>query len=101
MVGAESAPEDAPVALQRGIEFALVEEGGAGLLDQPLGGLESPAAADPEQGVGGERRVAHEREPGRLGGRILFGISRLPISFESRSAPPSSGPSGIAAAIRR
>ena len=38
--------------------------------------------------------------PGPLAGRILFAILRLPISFETRSAPLSSGPSGSPPIVR-
>ena len=50
--GPEAAPDDAAVAIEGGVEVAVAEERGASLIQEPLGGLEGPAAANAEQGVG-------------------------------------------------
>ena len=89
------------IALERGIEVAAVEERRRGLVDQPLGALECPAAADAPEGVAAERGVADEGEAGSAAGRIELGRSSLPSSFDSRVAPAMPGASGSDSSIRR
>ena len=69
MVRPEAAAVDAAVGVERGVEVPAADERAGRLLDEPLGALEGPAAADAPERVGGERGVAHEGQPGPRGRR--------------------------------
>ena len=82
MVRSEAAPEGAAIALERDIEVAVVEERRACLVHEPLGALECPADADPEDRVGGERGIAYERDPGA--GRGAHLVRHLELADQLR-----------------
>ena len=68
VVGEQAPAKGTAVAGQRAIEAVIAEHRGGRVVDQPLGALERPAAADPEQGIGGKGGIADERDAGP-GGR--------------------------------
>src|SRR3954468_15959073 len=60
VVRTEALAVDAPVALERRVQILAAGARGGRLVDEPLGALERPAAADAPQRVARQRRVADE-----------------------------------------
>ena len=60
-VKAEAQPQVAAIAPERTVEVLGPDDGAGGAIDQPLGSLERPAAADAPQRVGSEHGVSGHR----------------------------------------